>query len=114
MNLGAIIENLSDQKFPFHIRIECEGKELLPLNSLEDLQGEMKTRTESDIVKILRSVRDYGFSFPFFYAQLDGHRYILDGHGRLLALQIFRRLGGQVPRLPACRVDAKDIDDAKQ
>ncbi len=114
MNLGHIVEALSDKPFPFELHVECEGRELLSLDSLEEFQGEMKTRSESDVVKILRSVRDYGFSFPFFYAHLDDHRYVLDGHGRLLALQIFRQLGGEVPRLPACRVDAEDIDDAKQ
>ncbi len=114
LNLGAIVNELSDQEFPFQIRIECNGNENLPLDYFEDFQSELKTRTESDIIKILRSIRDYGFSFPFFYAYLDGHRYVLDGHGRLIALQIFSQLGGQLPRFPACRVDAKDIDDAKQ
>lgn len=114
LNLGAIVKELSDQEFPFQIRIECNGSENLPLDYFEDFQGELKTRTESDIIKILRSIRDYGFSFPFFYSHLDGHRYVLDGHGRLLALQIFRQLGGKLPSLPACRVDAENIDDAKQ
>ncbi len=114
MNLGRIVEELSDKEFPFEILVECKGHELLSLNVLEDFQGELKTRTESDIIKILRSIRDYGFSFPFFYAHLDGRRYVLDGHGRLIALQMFKQLGGQVPPLPACRVDAEDIDDAKQ
>lgn len=113
-NLGAIIEELSDQQFPFKINIACEGKESLALDSLEEFQGELKTRTEYDIVKILRSIRDYGFSFPFFYAVLGGYRYVLDGHGRLLALQIFQQLGGQIPKLPAVRIHAKDEADAKQ
>ncbi len=114
MNLGAIIEELSDKEFPFQIRIECEGRENLPLDVLEDFQGKLKNRTESDIIKILRSIRDYGFSFPFFYWRSGDTRYVLDGHGRLLALQIFRQLGGQIPSLPACRVVAKDEADAKQ
>lgn len=113
-NLGAISEELSDKAFPFKLRVECDGKESLTLDSMEEFQGELKTRTEWDIVKILRSIRDYGFSFPFFYAVLGGHRYVLDGHGRLLALQIFRQLGGQIPRLPAVRIHAKDEVDAKQ
>ena len=41
-------------------------------------------------------------------------RLVLDGHGRLLALQIFRQLGGQIPQLPAVRIHAKDEADAKQ
>jgi len=114
INLGHIVEALSDQPFPFELRIECEGRELIALDSLEELQGELKNRTESDVVKILRSIRDYGFSFPFFYAYLDDHRYVLDGHGRLIALQIFQKLGGEVPRLPACKVEAEDENDAKQ
>lgn len=114
MNLGKIAEALSDQPFPFRLRIDCEGHEILPIDMLEDFQGELKTRSETDVVKILRSIRDYGFSFPFFYVYLDDHRYVLDGHGRLMALLIFRQLGGDIPKLPACRVDAKDTADAKQ
>jgi len=114
INLGHIVDALSDQPFPFELRIECEGRELISLDSLKEFQAELKNRTESDVVKILRSIRDYGFSFPFFYACLDDHRYVLDGHGRLLALQIFRQLGGEVPRLPACKVEAEDEADAKQ
>ncbi len=114
MDIGAIVRELGDKEFPFKINIACEGKENLTLDSLEEFQSELKTRTESDIVKILRSIRDFGFSFPFFYAVLGGRRYVLDGHGRLLALQIFKQLGGQIPRLPAVRIHAKDEADAKQ
>jgi len=114
INLGAIIEGLADKPFPFKISIACEGAEKLSLDGFTDFQEGLKNRTEGDIVKILRSVRDLGFSFPFFYWRSGDTRYVLDGHGRLIALQIFRQLGGQVPPLPACRVDAKDIDDAKQ
>lgn len=114
LNLGAIIEGLSDQAFPFELKIECEGRESLPLDSLEDFQGELKTRTEGHIIQLLRSFRDYGFSFPFFYALLEDHRYVLDGHGRLLALNIFRQIGGKLPSFPACRIDARDEADAKQ
>ncbi len=114
MNLGAIIENLSDKPFPFELRIECSGHENLPLDYFTDFQGKMKTRTEKNIIQLLRSFRDYGFSFPFFYWKSENTRYTLDGHGRLLALQIFRQLGGRLPLFPSCPVKAKSEDEAKQ
>ena len=114
-NLGAIVRELSDgQEFPFSIRIECEGRENLTLDSLEEFQGNLKSRTEGDIVKILKSIRDYGFSFPFFYWRSGDTRYVLDGHGRLQALRIFKQCGGRLPNLPACRVYAESEDEAKQ
>ena len=114
MNLGAIIEGLSDKAFPFKKSVACEGAEKLSLDGFTDFQEGLKNRIESDIIKILRSVRDLGFSFPFFYWKSSETRYVMDGHGRLLALQIFRQLGGQLPLFPACRVHAKSKDDAKQ
>ncbi|GAH72617.1 unnamed protein product, partial [marine sediment metagenome] len=115
INLGKIAEALSDKEFPFQIRIECEGREKFSLDYFKDFQGKMKNRTETDIIKILRSIRDYGFSFPFFYWKNSKNiSYVMDGHGRLLALQLFKRMGGKLPLFPACHVFAKDKKEAKQ
>jgi hypothetical protein len=114
LNLSLIRSSLqAEGAWPFDIHITCSGAEELPLEALEDLQGNLKQRTEEDIIKILRSIRQYGFSFPFFYCSLDGHRYCMDGHGRIMALSIYCRLGGSLPSLPCCRIEARDLKEAK-
>lgn len=100
--------------FPFKIKISCEGKENIDFEEFQDLQGNLKERTEEDIVKILKSIHDFGFSFPMFYSEIKNHKYTLDGHGRLLALSLFKEMGGVVPALPSCRIEAKNKVEAKQ
>jgi len=34
--------------------------------------------------------------------------------GRLLALQLYKKIGGKIPKLPACRIEARNEADAKQ
>jgi len=57
MKLGKIVEGLRDKSFPFSVRIACEGKEYIELDVFKEFQGKLKTRTETDIIKILKSIR---------------------------------------------------------
>jgi len=68
------------------IAIQCKGADVLPLDAIEEFQGNLKKRTKADIEKIIVSISKYGFSFPFFVWNGDGHNRCLDGHGRLQAL----------------------------
>lgn len=116
MNFEKIRKVLSDEEhdFPFEIRIECEVHDSCDISDLKELQGDLKERKEEDVIKILKSIRDYGFSVPFFYWQGQDSKYIMDGHGRKLALDIFRQLNGNVPQLPIFEIKAKDKKEAKQ
>ena len=105
----------NNHPFPFKINIECEVNNTCDIDDLIELQGDLKTRSEIDVIKILKSIRNYGFSFPFFYWQSnEPKKYILDGHGRKFSLNIYRALGGNVPKLPIIRINAKNKKEAKQ
>lgn len=96
------------------IRIECRAIDSLPLDVLEEFQGNLKKRSKADIQKIITSIEKYGFSFPFFVWNGTGHNYVLDGHGRLLALAEMRRRGADLPLFPCVYVEAEDEAEAKQ
>ena len=99
---------------PSSIRIECRGADLLPLDAIEEFQGNLKKRTAADVQKIITSITKYGFSFPFFVWNGDEHNRCLDGHGRIQALGEMRRRGENLPLFPVSYVEAKDEDEAKQ
>jgi hypothetical protein len=96
------------------IRIECKGADILPLDAIEEFQGNLKKRTKADIEKIIVSITKYGFSFPFFVWNGDGHNRCMDGHGRIQALAEMRRRGENLPMFPVSYVEAKDEAEAKQ
>jgi len=95
------------------IRIECTGSDILPLDAMEEFQGGLKNRTHKDIEKIIKSIIKYGFSFPFFVWQNEGHNWVLDGHGRIAALSEIRQKGCNLPLFPVIYVEAKDEEEAK-
>lgn len=96
------------------IRIACQGADLLPLDAIEDFQGGLKKRGKREIELIIKSIENYGFSFPFFVWNGTGHNYCLDGHGRIQALAEMRRRGESLPMFPVVYVDAADEAEAKQ
>lgn len=96
------------------IRIECKGADVLPIDAIEEFQGNLKKRTKKDIDQIITSIEKYGFSFPFFIWNGTGHNLCLDGHGRIQALAEMRRRGEALPLFPVVYVDAKDDAEAKQ
>ena len=95
------------------IRIECTGADSLPLDAIEEFQGNLKKRSKKDIELIITSIEKYGFSFPFFIWNGTGHNYCLDGHGRIQALSELRRKGEDLPMFPVVYVEAKDEAEAK-
>ena len=95
------------------MEITCKTNDTLPLSALTEFQGGLKKRTEDDYNKIIKSINKYGFAFPFFVWQHDGINHVLDGHGRLGALQRMTDAGESIPDLPVVFVNAKDEADAK-
>ncbi|MDR1587164.1 MAG: ParB N-terminal domain-containing protein [Treponema sp.] len=96
------------------IKITCRGADTLPLDAIEEFQGNLKKRTQKDIEKIIKSIRKYGFSFPFFVWNGFGHNYCLDGHGRIQALARMREAGEDLPPFPVVYIEAADKDEAEQ
>lgn len=90
------------------IKVSCQCKDFLALGELTEFQGGLKSRTEFDVDKIVRSIRKYGIAFPLFVWRHDGINHCLDGHGRLLALKKMQEDGDTIPPLPVVYVDCKD------
>lgn len=101
------------------IVINCTGSDTIELNQLTQFQGVLKERTDADINKIIKSIKKHGFSFPFFvwpHASENGNfiNHVLDGHGRLAALQKMAAEGETIPALPCVYISAENEDEAKE
>lgn len=96
------------------IKITCRGADSLPLEAIEEFQGNLKKRSAKDIGLIIKSIEKYGFSFPFFVWNGSGHNYCLDGHGRIQALCEMRKRGVSLPLFPVAYIEAADEAEAKQ
>lgn len=96
------------------IEIKCDAKDTLTIEQLTEFQGGLKIRENADYEKIEKSIRKHGFSFPFFVWKHDGINHVLDGHGRLGALNRMVASGEELPALPVVYVNCKDEAEAKE
>ena len=96
------------------IVINCTGSDTIELHQLTEFQGKLKERSAGDIDKIIKSIRKHGFSFPFFVWKNDGKNNVIDGHGRLMALQQMAAAGEEIPALPCVYISAKNEAEAKE
>lgn len=95
------------------IRVTCHAADVLPVDSLVEFQGNLKTISRENLDKLKRSILRHGFSAPIFvWRGSDNH--ILDGHQRLRALLEFRQEGYNLPLLPVVFIDAEDEKEAKE
>ena len=95
------------------IPVNCECLDTLKLSEIHEFQGGLKVRDDEDVNKIVKSIKKYGFSFPFFVWKHDGINEILDGHGRVQALRKLDELGFLIPDLPVVYVNCKDEQSAR-
>jgi hypothetical protein len=98
-----------------NILITCDSEDMIHISKFIDLQGNLKTRDDEMYAKIKASIIKYGFRFPVFYVLLDEKNYILDGHGRIDAVNRMIKEGysfGEDNTLPAVRIQAKDKKEA--
>lgn len=96
------------------IEIKCDVKDTLQFSQLTEFQGGLKQREDADFEKIEKSIRKHGFSFPFFVWKHDGINHVLDGHGRIGALNRMVAEGENIPPLPVVYVKCKDENEAKE
>ena len=102
------------KNMPNQIKITCSTGDYLPLEKLSQFQGKFKFREADDIAKVKKSILRFGFSFPFFVWKCDKTNYILDGHGREIALRELREAGYEIPNLPVVYIQAENQQDAKE
>jgi hypothetical protein len=96
------------------IKIKCKTQDSISLDDLVEFQGNLKARTDEDVDLLIKSIKEYGFSFPFFVWKNEGKNWCLDGHGRILALKKLREGGMELPDFPVAYVSATDEEEAKQ
>lgn len=58
--------------------------EKVPVNSLEPYENNAKIHTPEQVEQIIASIREFGFNDPI---AIDENNMVIEGHGRLLALQ---------------------------
>ena len=95
------------------IDIKCQSEHCLTLDQLTEFQGNLKFRTDTDINRIANSIKEFGFSFPFFVWKDGETNNIIDGHGRFEALQALKSDGYEIPLLPVVYIKAKTPNEAK-
>lgn len=95
------------------MEVKCKTQDYLDLSELTEFQGGLKERDEADFSKIEKSIKQYGFAFPFFVWKHENKNFVLDGHGRFGALQRMVSKGEKLPKLPIVYVDCKDEDSAR-
>lgn len=98
------------------LKISCTYNDTLKLEELTEFQGDLKIRTDEDYKKVIKSIEKFGFASPFLVWQHDGINSVLDGHGRLKALQIMKDKGVEIDDIPVIFLsninnekDAKDL-----
>ena len=91
----------------------CSTQAELQLSELEPFQGTLKKRSDKVIQELADNIKEEGLLMPFVvWRTPDGHNKLLDGHGRLLALQ---KLGTPLDfTVPVIFVDAENENQAKQ
>jgi len=92
------------------IQIRCKGTSALPLDSFQNLQGNLKELRESEYKKLRRSIEKYGFRFPIF---VWGNM-ILDGHQRILVLKKMISEGWSIGPIPIIEIEAENEREAKR
>ena len=93
------------------IRVTCKGAASLPLDKLQAFQGELKRLNPKNAEKLEKSIREYGFTAPFFV--WDGN--LLDGHQRMKVLQKrFRKEEYPEAGFPVVYIYADNEKEAKK
>ena len=90
------------------IKITCKGSGVIPLDQLQNFQGNLKTLDKSALEKLKRSLLKYGFSFPVFVWGKE----ILDGHQRIFAAKDLIKSGYTIGKIPVVEIEAKNKKEA--
>jgi len=96
------------------IKITCEGKDLVGIDKIESIQGELKKINPESMKKLKQSIIKHGFSFPVFVWKNKTKYYSIDGVHRVKALKELCAEGYDVPvSVPVAYINARDRKQAK-
>lgn len=96
------------------ITITCKTADSLTLDQFVSFHGQLKTREQEHIKALADSILKHGFAYPLFVWNNAGENFVLDGHGRILALTYLRATGYEIPPIPIVYIKARDITEARQ
>lgn len=101
------------KKVALRVTVSCQGADVVELDGLSELQGNLKVLPEEQYQRLKRSIIELGFSFPVHAWRSASKKFILDATQRTRALKRMRDEDGyKVPKLPVVWVDAKDKKEA--
>lgn len=99
------------------INVQCKGlKDTLKLSEMIAFQGNLKKRTDAEIDELGKSLKTEGLLMPFaIWPSNDGYK-VLDGHGRIAAMQ---KLAEQEPdilsqKFPVIFIDKPTEEEARK
>lgn len=97
------------------IRISCTGAAVVPYTQLVPFQGDLKSLSELNYIKLRDKILRLGYSEPISVWRHQGNFYILNGHQRLRTIrQMVEEEGFTCPPLPVNWVEATDWSEAKR
>lgn len=74
--------------------------------------NQLKDNLNRDVSKLKNSIVNNGFSYPFYI--WSGHRFVIDGTGRYLALSQLEKDGYSISELPVVEIEAGTLKEAKR
>lgn len=92
------------------IEIKCKGSGLIPIDELENFQGNLKTLGKPELEKLKDSIVKHGFSFPVI---VWGNK-IIDGHQRVYATRQLLKEGYTIGAVPVVKIEAQNDKEAAE
>lgn len=100
---------------PNAVRVACTGSELVEIDELYELQGELKSLSDDAFRALRDEILWTGFAFPIYaWRDPDDKLLIVGGHQRKRVLSALREEGKEVPAVPIVLVEAADIKEARR
>jgi len=92
------------------IKINCETKEYVAVDELQELQGRLKRLDKIEKDKLKKNFIKNGINFPIFVWKNK----IIDGHQRVKVLRELKQEGYKITKIPVVRINAKSEKEAKE
>jgi hypothetical protein len=96
------------------LKITCASEGRINYKEIRPFQGNLKSRSNREIIKLSDSIIKHGISFPFFIWKCGPKNMCIDGHGRLMALEILEKQGHIIPEIPFVEIFADNEAEAKK
>jgi hypothetical protein len=97
------------------IKITCDVKDHLPIAALHNLQGNLKSLSTENYLRLKKQIEKYGFCAPIFIWKNGKNNFILDGNQRYKTVSNMISEGTHsCSKLPVVYIDAKSQKEAKE